>query len=364
MATALIILIIILTLAYFYLKCSVMSSFSTLLVAVFAIIIAFTWYEKVTGLFISRGYGVDWVHFGSFLLLFILAFAVLRAMADLLIGTSVDLGKPMKISAALICGFLTGLILSGALLVALGMLPMQGKVFYTRFDPVRTISLGNPQKPMLNADGFVCGLYRIISAGSMSSKKSFGVLHADFLNQIHLNRLKVNEGILTVSAPDALVLPSAKSQNPVRIWNIPDSGQMTVVRMGIKAQNIANGGANNAAGQVQFFPAQVRMICKPAGTAEERLLAGNGRAIWPVGFLENGNLVKKGLEEIITPETKELKDRIVWMDVVFDVPPGQQGILLQFKQCAMVKLPKAVPTTEDIEKILNQDEPQENAPSP
>ncbi|MCI0498351.1 MAG: CvpA family protein [Planctomycetales bacterium] len=357
--TVLTVLVILMTLAYFNLKCSIMSSLSTLLAAVLATIIAFSWYEWAAELFVSRGYGAEWAHFGCFLLLFVLAIAILRALADLLMGTNVDLGKPAKITAALACGFLTGLILSGILLVSLGMLPMQGKVFYTRFDPEKPVSLSSPKTPLLNADGFVCGLYRVASAGSMSSDKSFGVVHADFLSQIHLNRLKAGQNVPAVNSRKSLVLPSGKDQKPVRTMNIPDRGEKTVVRMGIKAKNIADGGANNGSGEVQFFPAQIRMICKPAGLDKE-LLRGSGKAIWPAGFLEKGVFVEKKLDEIIKPETKGLKDRIVWMDVVFDVPSGQKGILLQFKQCAMAELPEAVPTTEDIEKALNQSGSEEN----
>lgn len=359
MALAIIVLIVFLTLAYFHLKCSIMSSFSTLFASILGMILAFNWYEKAADLFISRGYGVNWAQFGCFLLLFLLLFAVIRALSEFLIGANIDLGKSVKLAVALSCGFLTGLIFSGVVLVAMGMLPMQGKVFYSRFDPEKTVSLNNPKSPLLNADGFVCGLYKLISAGSMSSGKSFGVVHADFLNQIHLNRLKIKEDVLAVNAGNSLVLASG---NPVRLWNFPDGGDMTVVRMGIKVQSIANGGAGNAAGEVQFIPAQIRMVCKPESAAEgKKELSGTARAVLPAGFLEYGRLVKKNLEEIIAPDIKGLKDRILWQDVVFDIPQGQKGILLQFKQCAMVELPRAVPTSEDVEKALNQPEGQGNS---
>ncbi|MBP8604383.1 MAG: hypothetical protein KBI46_00895 [Phycisphaerae bacterium] len=363
MELAIIVIGILLTMAYFYLKCTPMSSLSTLLASIFALIIAFSWYEKITELFISRGYGVDWAHFGCFLLSFILTFALLRALADLLVGVNIDLGKPVKLITALVCGFLTGIILTGTLLVALGMLPLQGKVFYSRFDPSKPVSLNSPKVPLLNADGFVVGLYRLVSAGSMSSGKSFGVVHADFLKQIHLNRLRVQEGVLTVSSRKALILPSGKNQKPVREWDIPNRGKLTVVRMGIVARNIADGGANNSSGQIQFFPGQIRMICKPSGTDTKKMLAGSGKAIWPVGFIEGGKLVEKHLEEIITPETKGLKDRTIWLDAAFDVPQGQEGVLLQFKQYAMVQLPKAVSTSDEVEKALLEGSAEANAES-
>ncbi|MHC5083007.1 MAG: hypothetical protein ACYTET_03595, partial [Planctomycetota bacterium] len=213
-----------------------MTSFSTMMSAIVASFLAFTYYEKLAELFVSRGYGVNWAHFGCFILTFVLGFALLRALSDLLVGANIDLGKPIKIASAVICGLLTGLIISGNLLVAMGMLPMHGKIFYSRFDPEGTVVLNNAKTPAVNADGFVTGLYSWVSRGSLSSAKSFGVLHADYLSQIHLNRLKVKEKVLSVASRKSLILPSGKTKKPVRTWDIPDEGKLTVVRMGIVAK--------------------------------------------------------------------------------------------------------------------------------
>jgi len=358
MATAIIIIVILLTLAHFYLKCSMMTSFSTMLASIFAMVIAFTYYEKLAELFVSRGYGVNWAHFGCFVLAFVLGFALMRALADLLVGANIDLGKQVKVASALICGLFTGVIISGSLLVALGMLPLQGKIFYSRFDPEKPITLSNPKTPIVNVDGFVVGFYKWISAGSLSSGKSFGVMHADFLSQIHLNRLKVNENVLTIGSRKALTLPAGKNKKPVRTMELADKGKVTVVRMGVLAKSIPDGGANNGSGQILYYPAQIRMIAK----SNSRTLQGAGKALWPIGFLaDNGKLVGSDLEKIETPDTKGLKDRTVWLDAVFQLPPGYEGVLLQFKQNAVVQLPEAVPSTEEIERALNRGDDEEKA---
>ncbi|MCE5186468.1 MAG: hypothetical protein LLF76_10115 [Planctomycetaceae bacterium] len=361
MATAIIIIVLLLTLAHFYLKCSMMTSFSTMLASIFAMIIAFTYYEKLAELFVSRGYGVNWAHFGCFVLAFVLGFALMRALADLLVGANIDLGKQVKVAASIVCGLTTGAIISGSLLVAMGMLPMQGKIFYSRFDPEKPITLSNPKKPFVNVDGFVVGFYKWISAGSLSSGKSFGVLHADFLSQIHLNRLKVGEDVLTISSRKALTLPSGKNKKPVRTMDLADKGKVTVVRMGILAKSIPDGGANNGSGQILFYPAQIRMIAKKSGSLN---LKGGGKALWPIGFLDmEGKLVGSDLEKIETPDTKGLKDRTVWLNAIFQLPPGYEGVLLEFKQNAVVQLPPAVQSTPEVEQALNKGDEEENKPS-
>ena len=75
MALVIVILVLLLTLAFFHLKCSMMQSFMTLWSAVLATIVTFSYYELAAGLFISRGYGLDWASMGCFTILFIAAMA-------------------------------------------------------------------------------------------------------------------------------------------------------------------------------------------------------------------------------------------------------------------------------------------------
>ncbi len=334
--------------------CSMMTSFSTMLASIFAMIIAFTYYEKLAELFVSRGYGVNWAHFGCFVLAFVLGFALMRALADLLVGANIDLGKQVKMAASVVCGLFTGVIIGlpaggwDAADAAKSSFPLRSE---------KPITLSNPQKPIFNVDGFVVGFYKWISAGSLSSDKSFGVLHADFLSQIHLNKLKVGDNVLTIGSRKALTLPSGKTKKPVRTMEVPDKGKVTVVRMGILAKSIPDGGANNGSGQILFYPAQIRMIAKKAGSTN---LQGAGKALWPIGFLDTeGRLAGSDLEKVETPDTKGLKDRTVWLDAVFQLPPGYEGVLLQFKQNAIVQLPESVASTEEIEQALDRSEEEE-----
>lgn len=356
MTIALVLIIILLILAYFYLKCSVMASLSTLMLVILATLITFTYYEVLAELFVSRGYGIQWAHSGCFVLAFVLSFALLRALRDLLVGgVKIDLGNPLKISAAVVCGLLTGIIICGNLLIAIGLMPIQHKMLYTRFDPEKKVSLTNPQTSFLNTDGFVAGLYSLISRGSMTSGKSFAVLHADYLSQIYLNRLKAKENVLAVTSRKSLILPTGKTKKPVRIWELPEKGKVTVVRMGLVVKNIQDGGAGNPAksSQIAFTPAQIRMICKPQNETGKPA-AGSGTVIWPIGFIANNKqFAMSELEEIIRPETKSLKNQPLWLDAVFEVPQGSQGVFLQFKQNAIIELPAAIATSDEIEDDLN-----------
>ncbi|MBC8378532.1 MAG: hypothetical protein H8E62_05090 [Planctomycetes bacterium] len=353
MTTAIIILVMLLTLAYFYLKCSIMSSFSTMMIAIFASILSLSFYEMLAGLFISRGYGVEWAHAGCFILIFILSFTLLRISRDLLIGgTTIDLGDPAKIIAAIVCGLLTGVLISGNILIAIGLIPVQSKYLDGRYDTNRGITVEGVEKSFLNTDGIVTGLYSLISRGSMKSSKSFAVLHADYLSQIHNNRAKVSEKVLAVTSKTSLKLPSGKNKNPVRLWNSPDNNKLTIIRIGIISKKIQSGGAGNPAkgNNIEFYPAQVRMICKSSSGSDA--LSGTGKVFLPVGLFHEGKLVDKKRDEILSFESREAENGVLWRDIVFNIPTNYTGVLLEFKQNALIELPAAVPYSEENEKNL------------
>ena len=214
MALILILLIVVLTMAFFYLKCSLMQSICTLWFAVISTILAFAFFEVVANLIISYGYGIKYAHAICFTLIFILSFALLKAFGEFIVGANIDLGPTPKMVAALVCGLLCGFIMSGNLLVAMGMVPIQNVLFYSRFEPDGSIILSNPKTPALNADGFVAGLFNMVSNGSMRANQSFAVLHSNFISQNHLNRLKVKENVTPICGKEGLILPRGENIFP------------------------------------------------------------------------------------------------------------------------------------------------------
>ena len=356
MALVIVLLVLALTLAFFHLKCTMMQSFVMLWSSVVATILALSYYEVVAGLFISRGYVLQWAHFGCYLIIFIACFALLRSGCEFLTGVDIDLGNMVKTSTAIVCGFLTGIIFSGNLLIVMGHLPMQGKIFYSRFDASGSVSPNNPKAPVLGTDAFVSSLYGLISSGSMSSDKSFNVLHADYLSQIHLNKLKVKDRVLTICSPEAMQMPSKKGQHPVRLWVSPDNKEFVVVRMGIKD----SGGAGNNFGKITFFPAQIRLVVKDKDkmtVPTDNPLTGSAKALYPVGFLENNKVIEKELNEIISPKPEELKNRVLWLDIAFNMPPNYKPVLLEFKQNGVMDLSSydVVKSSPEVERALDGD---------
>jgi hypothetical protein len=337
--------------AYFYLKCSVMTAFSTFMASIFGSIIAFTYYEMLADLLISRGYGI-WAPAGCFALAFLLGFTVVLALVNLLAGTNIDFGNAAKMTVNLVLGTLTGLIFSGHLLVSMGMMPISG--IYNRFPIDSPISLKSPKRPFLNPDGMVTNLFSLFSRGSLSSGSSFGVFCSDFVNRNHLNRYGVSQGVTTICSKKALSVPKG-SLKPVRFMEFKDVGTVTVIRAVISAKDISDGGAITDKGVV-FTLSQVRAIAKTQDKANN--FYGLGEAFWPIGILEQGKLVQKKLSEIMTFSNQDFRKntREVWVDFVFQIEGGKQPVLLQFKQNAVTALPPPVQSSEEIEKALGSTE--------
>jgi hypothetical protein len=352
--------IILLCMVHFYLKSSSLTSFASVISAVFGVIIAFNFYEPLADQLISRGYGGQWAQAGCFFLLFVIGLAAIRSLADFLIGSNINFGPTVKHIAAGICALVTGVIISGAFIITLALSPIGPKFCYNRFDKMITIaSANNPKKLILNVDGVVTGLFSCMSKGSLSSSKSFGVYHADFLNQIHLNSNKAREKVIIASSKDAIELPG-RNKKPVRKKEI-ESQKLTIVRVGLINREIADGGAKGPDGIISFTPGQIRLLCKDKGDVDN--MKGNAKALYPVqitkvrdkaaGFQDEILPTKKDLGMIITLERDDFQKRTGWLDVAFEVPDSMEGILLQFKQNAVIKLPKPVTSTDEIEQQLN-----------
>lgn len=370
-ATIITIIIILLTLAHFYLKSSTMMSFSTLMAALFATVLAFSFHEMIAQFFISRGHGMAWAPAGCYMVVFVFAFAVIRTLAEMLVGSAIDFGKTAKSVMAICCGLLTGLFIAGNLLVAMGLLPVQHKLAYSRFAPDKPITLNRPSIPLLNPDGLVTGFYSWLSRGSLASIQSFAVVQSDFLSRSHLNRYRIAENVPAITSPKSLVLPAA-NKHPVRIWPVPEEGDLTVVRLGLVSRSIPDGGAGNEGGQIKFIPAQLRLICKPTGETEN--LRGSGQAVLPVGFLryriqgqprDGKEFVGKDPGDIVEDtETLGIRDRILWVDAAFKIPSGQAPVAIQFKQNATASLigMRPEPTSAEIEEGLDVEKKDAEAP--
>jgi hypothetical protein len=352
-----VILIILATVIFVYLKGTLVKSFVILINAVIGLTVAMAFFETLARFVIGYGYGGEWALGGVFLLVFALVFAILNVIGNQLVPADIYFGDFVDRAARALVGGCAGFIVAGIILMAAAMMPL-GKWPYERFGLENEVKRpSHPNKTLvLNADGFVANFASWVSKGSMSGEKSLAVFHPDFLNEIYLNRIRKNDddNNLSMAGANAIQVKGAwlaKSQLISALDNQPintaANTNQYIIRAGIEGRKIKDGGALSENGRVTFTLAQVRLVCKDKDSADN--LKGSGQTIYPAGFIKSANIVEqKGLTEEIFSSAK-------LYDFVFNVPADTRPVILEFKQNVAVSVGRIL-STENIPQPLTSPE--------
>ncbi len=342
--------------ALLYLKGTFAQGLTMVFNAILAGFIASAFFELLATVLIKQAPSMaPWAHMICFLLLFILAIAVLQTVAMQLSKQKIDLGLWPERIGRIISGILLGYIITGQLLTALAMGPLPSKYPYARFSE-RNIDPSKPNKALLNPDGFVTGLFSTISKGSFApigEPKSFAVLHADYLDQLYLNRHGVSDDIPVMTSAPALALPTKAG-----VWEAPsdlrvDEDQslpsrpgekLMLVRVGIRKSAIKDAG--------KFTLSQLRLICTEKG-AKQGALAGIGKTVYPVGYIGDARRLElKPLTSKINISAADIPDKAKEIDFAFFVPTNRVPKLLGFKLNNIEKVSAPVSSDEEVPAVI------------
>lgn len=369
MASLAVVLIILGCAAYQYLKGTFVKAFVTIIVAIIASVVAFSFFEVLANVFISRSDNsrflsiAPWAQPLCFMLLFILTFAILQTAAAQLSRQPIDLGLLPERIGRVVCGIILGLLTSGFLLTALQMGPLSIAYPYERFDLMK-LEPDNPDGVLLNADGFATGLFSMISNGSFSGKRSFATIHPDYLDQLFLNRMISDISIITSNYPAIEVQKPAVWPAPEAIKkrvdffveelnrrgkledeptgkSVPMPGWLksgydpTIVRVAIRKSALKTAQKINAG---TFTHPQLRLICKRKGYGEDRF-AGKGISVYPIGHLKAADDIQISPGMKIERDDFEQDTSKMPIDFVFCVPNGFEPVLVQFKLNSIAEIP-------------------------
>ncbi len=359
MLSAVVLLIIAGCAVFQFFKGTIVRAFATIVIAVFASIVAFGFFEILADVLIKRGDSgsmlslIPWAQALSFLLLFILTFAILQTAIVQLTRQKIDLGFLPEQIGRPILGIILGLVVSGVLLTFLVLAPLPNKYPYQRFEQ-RNIRIDNPGKVFPNVDGFVTGLFSVISNGSFSGKRSFAVMHPDYLNQVFLNRLDSDISIVSGVSPaievprDAAVWPTSDALK-TQVEELNSQGQLSrspgkptesrydlmVARIGIKRTALKNESKISAG---TFTLSQLRLICKSRGH-EGETQTGKGQNVYPIGYLKAANQIETSSKIELKRDDFTDNVRTKDIDFLFAVPSGFVPVMVEFKLNNVVQIP-------------------------
>jgi len=341
------------------------------MVAICAGTVAFGFFELLAGVIIGRGNGsftslVPWAHTISFILLFVLTFAILQTAASQLLYLPVDLGFMPERVGRVVCGIILGLFVSGFLFTAVDMAPLSPKLPYQRFDPM-SVKLDEPSKAFLNVDGLAAGLFSAISNGGLSGGNSFATIHPNYLDQLFLNRL-FGSGVSVVSTLSPAIAVSKPAVWPASeaigeqvsrfIEELRRSGRLayeenksvslpvstkggydpTMVRIGINKRALRSEPALTGG---TFTPGQLRLICMRKGYGQEQL-AGEATNVFPIGYLKAADQVQAmGPEMKVGSSDFQGNASSRFIDFVFCVPNGFEPAMVEFKLNSIAQMPRS-----------------------
>ncbi|MDD5011586.1 MAG: hypothetical protein PHQ00_05645, partial [Phycisphaerae bacterium] len=330
LAELIVIVVILATVGFMYLKGSTIKSFLLLMNALISSTVALAFFETAGRMILGYGYGGQWVFGGIFIVIFVIVFVILNILTEKLAPENIHFGELPDIAIRSFISIFTGLVIAGVILITAALMPIGTKWPYERFNPQNKNISSTEPKPdkslILNADGFTAGLASWFSRGPMSGSKSLAVFHPDIINEIHLNRLGNNQtnpimaGNQAVEVKAAWLGPAellaASDKQPL---SPPAGKKIVIVRTGLNSKNIKDGGVLPQGGTLSFTISQIRLCCKTSESAND--LTGGAELEFPIGFIKQGNTVEtQNITNEITLAAKDFSSGKKWYDFVFYIP--------------------------------------------
>ncbi|OHB53434.1 MAG: hypothetical protein A2Y07_00030 [Planctomycetes bacterium GWF2_50_10] len=299
-----------------YLKGGVAKAALMFISAIIAVAVSFNFYELVGSL--GKGFIGDKAYAAGFALLFMFTMILLSEVFKRLIKETVDMGFWPDRIGGFVFGAITGLICAGMFLILLGLIPYGvTKHVYARFEE----PFSNPpraNKALLNADGFVSGLFSYMSKAGFAGTSNFAVVNADFTDKVFLNQyfatienpasMHALEGVITAE-PNAVI----KAPEKLRTY-VGDEGKTQLVEsVSGKTLYIVAAQINSSSLEISEETSatgiglgQVRLVTVPKGTSADAP-GVSGEAVYPTGIIDSKGLLKEAklgdvipIEEIST----------------------------------------------------------------
>ena len=225
--------------AYFHFVQGFFSATLSAIAAVLAAVLAVGYDETVVHLLL-RGTGADNIHALSLVMVFVVAYTVMRLLFDRMVPGNVRVPATVNYIGAAVMGLVAGAFSIGIFVIAVQMLPFGGTVSWLdiprfKMNPGHAVVVpgtGNARaddskigdqmaadtfdpanaehKLFVPVDDLVMNTASWVSGGALAGSRTLASVHPDWLNELFAERVAIQTGTRHV----ALVLPT---NNPVSI---------------------------------------------------------------------------------------------------------------------------------------------------
>lgn len=342
----LLLVLILLTTAYLANQ-GLLSSLLALATAIFSSVLAMALMEPAQG--ILGKYQPNYARGGTFLLLFLLAFAVTRVVADIAVPKTIKLPRLINRVSGGIVGFITALVVMGTLLLGIEMLPLSNSLLgFDRF-PGEKVMQGDEAGEVaaqtnvwFSPDRFVLSIWDGATRG-LSGAKTWRSVHPDLSAESYGYRNIVHAGSQRVLPADLLDVPE--------VWATDNAGELQ--QRGISGLTLKSGKRVVMARTVikkgetaphVSFDSDVNFR---VAASQVRLVTNRQRQYYPIGYLDQGRrFVETTLDlghvvdDYVAPRGSN--DAVATEDWVFQIDADEKPALLEMKQLARVELESKV----------------------
>ncbi len=272
----------------------------------------------------------DFAYGVTFILVFFLAFSLIRTAFDYLIRGDVELPLwPSRIVGG-VFGFFTAMILIGSVMVGVQMLPMPSSILgYSRYSSAADLASNSPSGLWLDPDGFVTSLWGMVSGRSVGGQP-FSKYNPQPLRQWYADRY-------TVQYAGAKALPQSLLHVPfagplplalIKQYGIPAAGKQAIlIRTEVK-HGSAQPNVSSDQGYFRLTPAEVQLVTT------------GGKMYFPSGYLKDGRqYTPVKLNNAMVDDYRTVHGhRQVIQDWIFLIPSSDHPLALHMKQTASVDL--------------------------
>ena len=332
-------------------KPSMFKYLNMLICSIFALALAFNFYETVGNMLLSKAILPQFAYSICFLAIFAISLGILWSIAQLITKEEMPFSPLVLRIVNISSSVLVCLILIGVIYVGLGLAPSSQSFPYAHFEKDAKIAPQDidrySKSALLSTDKMVASLFNVFSNGSLSGNKKFSDLHPDYLDAMYLNKVTAEDGAPILVGDKSISLASDLDQvikkasvslrdqdgNPVK----PEAGQKNItLSLAFSKHKFENAGALNKEDGFTITTGQIRILCKKED--------GSIFVAYPQGYLKSSLLLeRKGITEKIAYKLSDFNEKgSLGITLLYEIPKDSEPYARAFRGNLIKELPKAV----------------------